>query len=608
MKRNALLLGLLMGGAVFHSSALTVGRVRGAAWIGQPLALSVPVQMDSTADSANLCAEADVYYADTLQDPARVRVQQVPGAQANAHVVQIHSAASIDEPMVTVYLRVGCGQKVSRRFVLLADYPSLVTPVDATPTAAEAVATPAPTDAPTALQAAPLDSAAPATAPAASSAAAQPTPSSATAAPAKPAARKATRPAPERKKAAAVQAPVPAPQAAAQAAPGGQRARLKLDPLEDLSERIKTLETTTTALPLEDIVRDAQRIQQLQGDVKKLLDQAAENEAKLTEMRKRLEQAEADRVSSTLVYSLGVLVLACLAAIAVLWNRRTPRAASHASWQTSQQDDGDDPAPVVRRSAAVPAPATAVAATPASATTVPAAVSTPPANTPEMAMDLVEMEVDDDVYDKLIHTAPAAPVAAVDSAAPDSEPLPLLGTGPVANDFNADAQFDLRQQAEFFDRLGKTDEAIELLEKRIRANSKDCPLIYLELLRIANTRSLKTDFRQFRDECMQTFNVTIPEFALFRNEGQALDAYPDILAHIEKVWHTPKALEVLESCILRDPWEKNTKPFDMAAFRDLIVLHGLACQAAPAPRAAAAAASTSKQSDAPDAISIDFEL
>jgi hypothetical protein len=32
----------------------------------------------------------------------------------------------------------------------------------------------------------------------------------------------------------------------------------------------------------------------------------------------------------------------------------------------------------------------------------------------------------------------------------------------------------------------------------------------------------------------------------------------------------------LESCILRDTWEKDAHPFDMAAFKDLIALHGVA--------------------------------
>lgn len=594
MKRNSLLLGLLMGGAALNSAALTVGRIRGAAWIGQPLSLSVPVQLDSSTTDAALCAEADVYYADALQDPARIRVQQTPGPQGDTQIVQISSAITIDEPMVTVYLRVGCGQKVSRRYVMLADYPSVVASTDASTAVVDAVATSAAVDAPNPVVATALDEATPS--PVADTAAAR-TEAPKTTSVKVPPVRKIARSAPAAQKAAPTRsAAPPKPAAAAPATPRKpdaapvvtpavpQRARLKLDPLENLSERIKTLETTTTAIPLEDMVRDAQRIQQLQGDVKKLLDQAAKNETTLTQMRERLEKAEAERVSSTLVYALTALVLACLAAIAVLWNRRAPGTAVHQGWSTSQNDEDDEPAPVVRHTAPIPPP--------------PAIAVVPPQKESAPGMDLVEMALDDNAYNELVDVAPR------------SEPGPFLETALTVNDFNSDKQFELRQQAEFFDRLGKTDEAIELLEKRIRTNSKDCPLIYLELLRIANTHSLKTDFRQFRDECMQTFNVAIPEFALFRSEGRALETYPDLLAHIEKLWNSPKALEVLESCILRDPWEKNAKPFDLAAFKELVTLHGLASRSEPMPSAMQQQPADSKKdsTELPDSLGIDLEL
>lgn len=606
MKRNSLLLGLLMGGAALNSAALTVGRIRGAAWIGQPLSLSVPVQLDSSTSDAALCAEADVYYADALQDPARVRVQQTPGPQGGTQIVQINSAITIDEPMVTVYLRVGCGQKVSRRYVMLADYPSVAASTDASTAVVDAVATSAAIDAPNPVVATALVDTPPS--PVADTAAPRAEATTTTSAKVPPT-RKIARSAPAPQKAASTQGAAPKPAAQAPANPrkrdaapvvapaAPQRARLKLDPLENLSERIKTLETTTTAIPLEDMVRDAQRIQQLQGDVKKLLDQAAKNEASLAQMRERLDKAEAERVSTTWIYALAALVLACLAAISVLWNRRSPAAAVQQGWSASQSEDEDDP-PLPKPHPTVPAPVTT---TPAPVT----AVLTPQKESPA-GVDLLEMDVDADAYVGLIHPAPTLSASASPSA-----PAPLLETETTNRDFNSESQFDLRQQAVFFDGLGKTNEAIELLEKRIRTNSKDCPLIYLELLRIANTRSLKTDFRQFRDECMQAFNVAVPEFALFRSEGRTLETYPDLLAHIEKLWDSPKVLEVLESCILRDPWEKNAKPFDLAAFKELVKLHGLASRSEPMPSAAQQQQPTDGKKDnteLPDSLGIDLEL
>jgi hypothetical protein len=135
---------------------------------------------------------------------------------------------------------------------------------------------------------------------------------------------------------------------------------------------------------------------------------------------------------------------------------------------------------------------------------------------------------------------------------------------------------DLCQQVRFLDQLGKTEEAIDTLERHIKEGGKNAPLLFLELLQIANARSLKTDFRQFRDEFQEIFNCNVPEFALFRDQGKSLEAYPAVMSPLTKVWGTPKMLEILESCILRDPWEKNPATFDIAAFKDLVSLHGIA--------------------------------
>lgn len=552
MKTANLVLGMCMVGTVFDSAALTLGPVQGSAWIGQSLALSIPVQLDPGSADADLCAQADVFYADNRQAASRVQVQQEPNSQGTLRIVQIVSASSVDEPMVTVDLRVGCAQKIARRYVLLADFPSraeVTTPVAPMvqmvpkPTAeAEAVAVTAiPTMAPSAVDA-----------PAANT----PPGGSATKPAARPRAalnptttRRATRPKPTPAVAAAVPAPTPP-----------ARARLKLDPLDDLTERIKTLETTTTAIPLEEMVRDAQNIQQLQGEVKALLQQAAKNEASLTAMRERLDKAESERVSATLIYSLAALLAVCMGAIALLWNRRNPPATGRQEWSEPLSVDSEPP-----RHATAPAAF--------------APVAMPHSSAPNAAaLDLDLIEIDSGAYSKLEHPAPTDSnnrdtVDTSAATAPATEPLLQ-----IHQDFNTESQLDLRQQAQLFEGLAKTDQAIESLERRIHANKKDCPLVYLELLRIANDHSLKTDFRQYRDECQQVFNVTIPEFAQFRDEGLGLEGYPSVQEKLEKLWPSDSALDLLESCILRDPWDKNAKPFTLAAFKELIVLHGVAHQ------------------------------
>lgn len=99
--------------------------MRGLAVVGQPLEVSVPFQLDAEESASSLCIEADVFHADTCQEPGRFRVTvDAPLQLSQAATVRISSAASVDEAIITVYLKAGCAQKSTRRYVLLADFPS----------------------------------------------------------------------------------------------------------------------------------------------------------------------------------------------------------------------------------------------------------------------------------------------------------------------------------------------------------------------------------------------------------------------------------------------------------------------------------------------------
>jgi hypothetical protein len=146
------------------------------------------------------------------------------------------------------------------------------------------------------------------------------------------------------------------------------------------------------------------------------------------------------------------------------------------------------------------------------------------------------------------------------------------------HNFNGDALVDIRQQAEFLAKLGKVDAALEVLEGGIRANPMESPLLFLDLLVVANNFSRKTDFRQFSAEFTQLFNAKVPEFALFRDEGRKLGTYAALRDHINSQWESPQVLDVIEACILRDPDASESDPFDLAAFRELLALHASASE------------------------------
>lgn len=603
MRYKVVTLGIILAGMAVGSTALTLGRARGAAWIGQPLQLVVPLQLDPGQDASAACAEADVFHAENKLEASRVNVAVEPTSQPDTFNLRITSSTLIDEPVVTVYLRAGCAQKTTRRFVLLADYPTeTVTPVAPAPTAplvvtqaSMTVAASADTAARSAQGTSAKGSADTASTPTESTSKFQTTaktPASTRVPPVvKPSKPKATpklQPAADK-----AETPKPKPEPSAKTATG-ERARLKLDPLENLAERIKTLEATTSTVPLEDMVRDSQRIQQLQADVKALLDQAAKNETSLLAMRERLEKAESERISATWVWLLGGLVVASLGGLIALWSRRSEPSG----WQQSIQEEATlQPTPHVAEVRLDEPPVQKQGGSPQSVRgSINSTIQMDLNNREQLEVDVNLMDMDSD-FGKLLAPTQIQPPRDMT----DFQTLKVPETKLAHRDFNGDALNDVRQQAEFFEKLGKIDQAIETLEQRIRTDSKDAPLLYLDLLQISVAHNLKTDFRQFRDECENLFNVKIPEFALFRDEGRTLESYPTLLQHICKIWPNYSVLDVIEACVLRDPWEKNAAPFELAAFKELILLHGIA-------RSHLRSAEAAQNPDITDSAHIDIDM
>lgn len=360
MDTRAVSIGLILAGAALDGSAVTLGSPQGAAWIGRPLELTFPIALDPDAEPGPLCPMADVFYADTPLEPGRIQIRSEPGTAPDTLRVRLSSTALVDEPVVRVVLRVGCQHKVSRSYVMLADLPA------ATP-AFEREALPAPLVVPLV------------------------TPPLAEAVTSPPATPRARAPASNRHAGERVRAPVrattktkpPNPASEPQTASTASGSRLKLDPLEILVERVKTLESTTAAVPLEDLAKDSNRVQQLQNDVQALLKQAEKNEAALQAMRERLEKAESDRLSALLSFGLAALALLCAVVIAVVWSRRRD--------------------PAWRQDSTLQRPPTSTTDSSTGDTTLPAQelqlvkTATVPANTaapvqPPLDVDLVEMD------------------------------------------------------------------------------------------------------------------------------------------------------------------------------------------------------------------------
>ncbi|MEO6623929.1 MAG: hypothetical protein ABIN37_03725 [Burkholderiaceae bacterium] len=594
-----LLLLLLLLGAALDSHALTLGRMRGAPIVGQGLDVSVQVTPDGGESAGNLCLEADVFYADARQDPGRVQITIEPVAVGQPVNARIVSGNAIDEPMVTVYLRAGCAQKTSRRYVLLSDIasePVAAAPQRALPLVAQVPLVTVPPAPAAANSTAVATQTGDVATPAATTAPARPVSARPRAvSSSRPAAPKRPRPtASAQAKAApgrpAVAKPTPAPAAAVverqQAGRVAGQSRLRLDPVEVLAERVATLESAASA-PVSSSARDpqdVQRLQTLEASVKTLVTLASRNEASLLDMRKRLQQAESDRYANPVLIGLALALLASLIVIALLLLRRNRQAGADQWWgegappaQSSAGRRATGPASLGAMAPGGPdssaAPLSAPGSLPLTLEQMQQAARSRIAPVTQVDVSLVEMS--ESTFDRLMQSgATHSAVRKVRATAP--APLEVQPGGAARRLINSDELFDIRQQAEFFVSLGQTDQAVRILENRISENGESSPAAYLDLLKIFHALGLKADFRQVREDFNLLFNAKVRDFASFGDEGRSLEEYPQVLAGIERVWGTDDTLAAVESLMFREQWNASLELFDLAAFRDLLLLHAVA--------------------------------
>jgi len=621
-QRFLVLLGLL---ASLQVHAFTLGRVQGAALIGRPLEVTIQVQLNPGQSITSACFAADVFHGDTRQNPSNVKVQFEPATSALGARLRVTSGSRIDEPIVTVYVRAGCAEMVSRRYVLLADIVSEQARAQMPVVAAVPLVDPTPSVAPAALandgrtpqaQGSPDRAGRSTPGTVAASAASQRPPRTA------PEPRRAKRPPAEKRPASASAAARPtapeskavAPRAGAAAATpstaparGAGQSRLRLDPLDMLSERVATLESNTTATPAqlsEREVRDSERLERLEVSVKALLALAEKNEASLLDVRSRLARAQEGSFTSTVVYALFALLLLCLLAIAYLLTRvsRRPEVVN-SRWFDAEPEPGRSNAPAFA-AAAMPdaqddgASATVATLAPESQTAAPRPADRAPQEpsrpmasdagvradaSPAGPVDVSLVEMSASTFDRLMQSSGAHSAI---RHSHDTAPMPLAKVGEDAATaamvqrprINSEELIDIRQRAEFFVSLGQTDQAVQVLEARIAQDGASCPQAYLDLLKLFHSLGLKADFNLAGDGFASLFNAQLPDFAQFDDEGEGrlLEDYPGVVDRLIAAWNKPTVLETVEKMVFRDPATGVSDAFDLAAFRDLLMLHAVA--------------------------------
>ncbi len=121
---NRVAASLFLLGFALDSAALTLGQVQGAALIGRPLNLSIPVSLGEGETGDGFCATVEITQGASRIDPGRVAVTVESDARSGGSRLRVRSSTVIDEPVVTVNLQAGCAMKSSRQYVLLSDMPA----------------------------------------------------------------------------------------------------------------------------------------------------------------------------------------------------------------------------------------------------------------------------------------------------------------------------------------------------------------------------------------------------------------------------------------------------------------------------------------------------
>lgn len=575
MKLRNTVIGTALFVAAFGSSALSLGRAKGNAVLGQPLDVSFDVRLDSPDDSSAPCMVVDILHGDVRTDPSRTRISVEPTAQPQEVVVRVRSSTIVDEPLVSVILRAGCTQNTTRRYEFLSDFPS---EARASVPALNASQTPPP---------------AVAVAPAPVPAAPRPEPAAPAVQPREEQARPPVRTAPP-----VVRAPrPPAPPAAARAAPAIPRSpeaetarpRLRLEAPQLLPERQAGLKASPGlnapppaaegAVPAQraeaaamwralnaepqELVAEAKRLQDLEASNKALREQSARNEARFAELTARMQKMEEERFGTGLVYGLGALLALALAAIAfLLLRRREPAPESKPQWWGPQEMAEEDGA-----NAGV-------------ASSIPVSVTSQSVAKPELTEVDVDLRDSDSAFAAFVPgrgaaaSPPAGPVAAsqASTAVLPRQPIARSSRGAI----NPEELFDVQQHAEFFVSLGQYEQAIDVLRKHIRENPESSPLAYLDLLKIYHTLSRPEDYNGLRAEFNRIFNGRIPAFAAFSSEGRLLEDYPAVLGDIQQLWPAAQVVDLIEEYLFPQPAGQGGAAFDLAAFRELMLLHAIA--------------------------------
>ena len=536
------------------TSAATLGRHSGAVVVGRPLDAQVQVLLAPGEDLANLCMAADVFYGDTRLPAGLVDITPISGSAEP--MVRIRSRQPVNEPFVTLTVKVGCSAGFSRRYTMLSDMVS--EPVLA------ATPAPVPPTQPAVSTAVPASADRSSTAPPAAAGQSAPSRPKGPAPSAQSAAKEARTPA------SAVRS---TSRRAPNSTPPSNAPQLKLEPLDVAIDRdpILRLSSEITSVQAEgdearaqaralwqainaspeEVLRGAQALGALDAEVKQLREDQAVAQARQADLVKELKEAQKARYQNPLVFGLVGALAAALLGIWYVRRRTSAEGVSKNWWST-----GD---------AALRGPRT-------STWGKLVAEPTPPKDRTETGP-----ATSADAEEAFHASATRKVIAPVQStSAPferrDFAPSALGTSRSVATE----ELFDIQQQADFFVSLGEDEQAIRVLRNHLQESYEPSAMAYLDLFKLYHKLNRRDDYESLRDEFNRVFNAGAPPFERYADQGRGLEAYETAFSRIQALWPQPRVLDLIERSIFRDDQDERTEVFDLEAYRELLLLHAMA--------------------------------
>jgi hypothetical protein len=548
---------LLLGSS--SSDALTLGRVRGAALLGQPLDVAVQVQYANEEDVGSNCFEAEVHYGETALETSRIQVSVQPTVNAKSQLVRVTSRALIDEAVVRLTVKAKCGATASRQYVLLSDLVSELAEAGASAPALSPVGSGVRgTDSQmTNAGHTPVPDAAGQTAPVV--AARNVKPQKMTSMPR-----------------AVVSALKPSNTVSSKSG-SSTNASMNASALEDLTRRVDEIaKWQASSSNVDEALKSDARAKALEAEMRGLKMVTAKNQQNFQVLAAALEANSSQSVGRSLAYGLGALLIMLIAALVYVGRRmRTTTGPATAPWWSGNSERSAAQIPAARRTKPVPLKSDSRSADLGEAPRPidPFAYRSGPTTVDPQASD----DTDPGALSRDTVVATTASLLG-QQAGPlersNRSDFAPSGTGMIRA-INTREMLDVRQQAEFFMALGQHDEAVRLLESNIRGSADCNPLVFLDLLKIFHTLSRRTEFERYREEFNAQFTGRIPPYASFLAEGNGLEAYLDICNQIVVLWPTEYTIDYIEQCLVRLPEDAPDQGIDLEAFKDLLMLYGV---------------------------------